>query len=190
VCGDCTDLLWALRRGLIIASILVIIYTAVVCHILVTAGLWTSSVAFSIFGCIIIGLIAGIIIGFATEYCTSFEYFPTQSIAHSGFHGHAPVIIQGLGVGMLSTVVPVLTIVVSILACTALSGLYGIGIAGVGMLSTLGITLATDAYGPVADNAGGIAEMVSFWSKILFCQIYNAETDNFLAFLNFFLFAG
>jgi H(+)-translocating pyrophosphatase len=115
--------------------------------------------AYRIFGAVIIGLIAGLIIGFATEYCTSFEYHPTQSIALAGHHGHAPVIIQGLGVGLLSTVVPVIVIVISILACTALSGLYGIAIAGVGMLSTLGITLATDAYGPVADNAGGIAEM-------------------------------
>eukprot|EP00299_Pterocystis_sp_00344_P005701 c17441_g1_i1.p1 GENE.c17441_g1_i1~~c17441_g1_i1.p1 ORF type:complete len:757 (-),score=198.94 c17441_g1_i1:57-2189(-) len=157
--GKMNDLLWALRRGLIVASFLVIIWTAIACKALVVGGYWEMEPAFRIFGAVIIGLIAGLIIGFATEYCTSFEYYPTQSIALAGHHGHAPVIIQGLGVGMLSTVVPVVVVVLSILACTALSGLYGIAIAGVGMLSTLGITLATDAYGPVADNAGGIAEM-------------------------------
>merc|ERR1712232_314612 len=77
----------------------------------------------------------------------------------AGRHGHAPVIIQGMGVGMISTVVPVIVVVLSVLSCVTLSGVYGVAIAAVGMLSTLGITLATDAYGPVADNAGGIAEM-------------------------------
>jgi H(+)-translocating pyrophosphatase len=157
--GTMNDLLWALRRGLIVASLLVVGLTVVVCHIFVQRGNWKERDALEVFGCVLIGLFAGLIIGFATEYCTSFEYYPTQSIAQSGMHGHAPVIIQGMGVGMLSTVVPVLVIVASMLACTTLSGLYGVAIAGVGMLSTLGITLATDAYGPVADNAGGIAEM-------------------------------
>jgi H(+)-translocating pyrophosphatase len=157
--GKMNDLLWALRRGLAVASLLVVIWSAVACKGLVYYGYWEAGAAFKIFGCVLIGLFAGVIIGSATEYCTSFEYYPTQSIALSGHHGHAPVIIQGMGVGMLSTIVPVLVVTFSILGCTALAGLYGIGIAGVGMLSTLGITLATDAYGPVADNAGGIAEM-------------------------------
>jgi len=157
--GNMNDLLWALRRGLIVSSVLVIILTISSSYILADLGYWTNTEALNIFGCVVTGLVAGLIIGFATEYCTSFEYSPTISIAHSGLHGHAPVIIQGMGVGMLSTVVPVIVVVVGILICTALGGLYGVAIAGVGMLSTLGITLATDAYGPVADNAGGIAEM-------------------------------
>lgn len=164
--GTMNDLLWALRRGLIVASVLVIGLSVLACQLLVAEGYWGESEAMSVFGCIIIGLVSGLIIGFATEYCTSFEYFPTQSIAMSGMHGHAPVIIQGMGVGMLSTVVPVVVVVAAVLACTSLCGLYGVAIAGVGMLSTLGITLATDAYGPVADNAGGIAEMAELDSYV------------------------
>eukprot|EP00298_Acanthocystis_sp_HF-20_P005425 c15596_g1_i2.p1 GENE.c15596_g1_i2~~c15596_g1_i2.p1 ORF type:complete len:757 (+),score=287.50 c15596_g1_i2:36-2273(+) len=157
--GKMNDLLWALRRGLIVASVLVIILTITTSYVIADLGYWTAEEGLDLFGCVVTGLVAGLIIGFATEYCTSFEYNPTISIAHSGLHGHAPVIIQGMGVGMLSTVVPVIVVVVGILICTSLAGLYGVAIAGVGMLSTLGITLATDAYGPVADNAGGIAEM-------------------------------
>ncbi len=116
---------------------------------------------------IIIGLAAGIIIGRATEYHTSHEYEPTQSIASYGQSGPATVIIQGLATGMQSTIIPVVAIAAGIAgsfflaggASNSLMGLYGIGLASVGMLSTLGITLATDAYGPIADNAGGNAEM-------------------------------
>ncbi|CDN30938.1 Pyrophosphate-energized proton pump [Mucinivorans hirudinis] len=122
---------------------------------------------------VITGLVAGIIIGQATEYYTSHSYKPTQKVAQSGQTGPATVIISGLGLGMLSTAIPVITIAAAIIfaylfangfdmsiSATSLSqGLYGIGIAAVGMLSTLGITLATDAYGPIADNAGGNAEM-------------------------------
>jgi len=111
------------------------------------------------FGCMLIGLVTGVVIGELTEYFTAYEFTPTQTITRSGVTGPATVIIQGLGIGMLSAVPPVLVIVAAILACTALSGVYGAAVAAVGMLSTLGITLATDAYGPVADNAGGIAEM-------------------------------
>eukprot|EP00612_Vaucheria_litorea_P007493 CAMPEP_0171471466 /NCGR_PEP_ID=MMETSP0946-20130122/721_1 /TAXON_ID=109269 /ORGANISM="Vaucheria litorea, Strain CCMP2940" /LENGTH=743 /DNA_ID=CAMNT_0012000961 /DNA_START=27 /DNA_END=2258 /DNA_ORIENTATION=+ len=157
--ANMNGLLWALRRGLLVASVLVIVLTIAACHILVGSGYWKESDALEVGGCVVIGLFSGLLIGFATEYCTSFEYEPVKSIANAGRHGHAPVIIQGMGVGMLSTVVPVIVVIIAILSCTALSGLYGVGIAGVGMLSTLGITLATDAYGPVADNAGGIAEM-------------------------------
>eukprot|EP00457_Paulinella_chromatophora_P001623 gb/GEZN01001625.1/.p1 GENE.gb/GEZN01001625.1/~~gb/GEZN01001625.1/.p1 ORF type:complete len:810 (-),score=79.07 gb/GEZN01001625.1/:404-2833(-) len=109
--------------------------------------------------CVLIGLVTGNLIGFFTEYATSYTYEPTKSIARMANIGAAPVIIQGLGVGMLSTIPPVVFIVTASLACNALEGIYGISIAAVGMLSTLGVTLATDAFGPVADNAGGIAEM-------------------------------
>jgi inorganic pyrophosphatase len=111
------------------------------------------------FACLIIGLATGIIIGEATEYFTSFGHNPTRSITTSGVTGPATVIIQGLGVGMLSAVPPVLVIAAAVMSCSALSGVYGAALAAVGMLATLGVTLATDAYGPVADNAGGVAEM-------------------------------
>ncbi len=122
---------------------------------------------------VVVGLVAGVIIGKSTEYYTSQTYKPTQKVAESSKTGPATVIISGLGLGMLSTAVPVVTVGVAIVlaylcangfslafnAVNLSTGLYGIGIAAVGMLSTLGITLATDAYGPIADNAGGNAEM-------------------------------
>ena len=124
---------------------------------------------------VIVGLVAGFIIGQSTEYYTSHSHKPTQTIAHSAASGPATVIISGLGMGMISTAVPVITIAAAIILAFLFAtgfdtanlltahnlslGLYGIGIAAVGMLSTLGITLATDAYGPIADNAGGNAEM-------------------------------
>ena len=124
---------------------------------------------------VIVGLVAGIIIGQSTEYYTSHSYKPTRKIAQSAETGPATVIISGIGMGMISTAIPVVTIAVAIIlsylcatgfdvenmisAGNISKGLYGIGIAAVGMLSTLGITLATDAYGPIADNAGGNAEM-------------------------------
>ncbi|MGQ9814809.1 MAG: sodium-translocating pyrophosphatase [Candidatus Roseilinea sp.] len=122
---------------------------------------------FAMWAAILIGLAAGVVIGRATEYHTSHEYEPTQSIASYGQSGPATVIIQGLATGMQSTIIPVVAIAVGIAgsfflaggASNSLMGLYGIGLASVGMLSTLGITLATDAYGPIADNAGGNAEM-------------------------------
>lgn len=107
----------------------------------------------------ICSLIAGIIIAKFTEYCTAYEFSPTREISAASEYGPAPVIIKGLGVGMMSVSVPMMSIAITILACNALAGQYGVAIAAVGLLSTLGITLATDAYGPVADNAGGIAEM-------------------------------
>merc|ERR1712072_1268506 len=96
----------------------------------------------------------------------SYSYWPTKSITEAGVTGPATVIIQGLGIGMISCVFPVIIIVGTILACNALSGGYGISMAAVGMLSTLGVTLATDAYGPVADNAGGIAEMAELDERV------------------------
>ena len=114
----------------------------------------------------------GIVIGRSTEYYTSQSYRPTQKLSESGKTGPATVIISGIGLGMLSTAIPVVAVVIGIIASYLLAsgfdfnnvgmGLYGIGIAAVGMLSTLGITLATDAYGPIADNAGGNAEMSGF----------------------------
>ena len=102
---------------------------------------------------------AGIIIAKFTEYCTAYEFSPTRDICAASEFGPAPVIIKGMGVGLLSVSVPALCTVITILACNQLAGQYAVAIAAVGLLSTLGITLATDAYGPVADNAGGIAEM-------------------------------
>ncbi len=121
-----------------------------------------------VWGSIVSGLVAGLVIAFGTEYYTSYEHKPTKSIAQQAETGPATVIIAGTAVGMISTWIPIITIVVAILAAfgfakgpedSFLLGLYGVGIAAVGMLSTLGITLATDAYGPIADNAGGNAEM-------------------------------
>ncbi len=132
-----------------------------------TAQWWQVSLS------VVVGLVAGIIIGQSTEYYTSQSYLPTQKVSESSQTGPATVIISGLGLGMLSTAIPVITVGVAIIlaylcangfhvefsAANLSMGLYGIGIAAVGMLSTLGITLATDAYGPIADNAGGNAEM-------------------------------
>ena len=101
-----------------------------------------------------------------TEYFTSYSYWPTQSIAQAGLTGPATVIIQGLGVGMISTVCPAIILVATVMGCNALIGHYGIAMAAVGMLSTLGLTLATDAYGPIADNAGGIAEMANLDKRV------------------------
>jgi len=115
--------------------------------------------AWPLFFCVLIGLVVGNLIGYTTEYATSYTEYPTQSIARKSDTGPATVIIQGLGVGMLSTVPSVVFIFGAIVGTYALSGIYGIAICAVGMLSTLGVTLATDAFGPVADNAGGIAEM-------------------------------
>merc|ERR1711988_1114588 len=119
-----------------------------------------------VFGCIVFGLFAGVVVGELTEYCTSYSYFPVQSIMRAGKTGPATVIIQGLGVGMISCVGPLIVIIAAILGCNACAGQYGIAIAAVGMLSTLGVTLATDAYGPIADNAGGIAEMAGLEERV------------------------
>jgi K(+)-stimulated pyrophosphate-energized sodium pump len=150
------QLLSALLKGVMVASVFIVGFSALICHFLF---LGRSEEGWYIFACICIGLVAGVLIGQITEYFTSYSFWPTQSITAAGVTGPATVIIQGLGVGMISTVFPVLVIVASILGCNALAGDYGIAMAAVGMLSTLGVTLATDAYGPVADNAGGIAEM-------------------------------
>ncbi|NDV63269.1 sodium-translocating pyrophosphatase [Puniceicoccales bacterium CK1056] len=160
------ELMSSLGRAINFSSILIVVASFFLLRALGLpnwAGIW---------GAIVTGLVTGIVIGKATEYYTSHEFKPTRSIAESGKTGPATVIISGMGVGFISTVIPVLAVVVGTtlaygfasgnwqFSSSSMSqGLYGIGIAAVGMLSTLGLTLATDAYGPIADNAGGNAEM-------------------------------
>ena len=148
--ADFGQLLWALRRGIFVASGLLAIFALVIVLVMELDFRW--------FWAIISGLVAGIVIGLATEYYTSYDYTPTKIIAEASQTGSATVIISGIATGMISTLVPVIAICLTILVAFELAGFYGVALAGVGLLSTLGITLATDAYGPVADNAGGIAE--------------------------------
>lgn len=166
------NLLGSLRRGTYISAIL----SAIGAALLIFTLLPDSK---GVFWAVISGLLAGVFIGFFTEYYTSDSYRPTRKLSQSSETGSATIIIDGLALGMLSTAVPVVIIGISVLisyfvAGGTLSGdlegfakgLYGVGISAVGMLSTLGITLATDAYGPVADNAGGIAEMAGLDEKV------------------------
>jgi len=143
-------LLWALRTGIFGAGILVLIGTGIAIYVM--------NLPFDLFWVIVVGLVAGQIIGTSSEVYTSYEYRFTVDLAKQAETGPATVIIGGIGLGMLSTLIPGLTIVIAMWLASDLAGTYGIALAAVGMLSTLGITLATDAYGPVADNAGGIAE--------------------------------
>jgi len=168
------NLLKSLSLGTNVSAILIAIATFIILYLLKIDN-WLG-LSFSV----ISGLLAGVIIGQATEYYTSHSYKPTQKISEAGQTGSATVIIKGIGTGMISTCIPVLTIGVAIIlsylfangfdlsmSSSSLShGLYGIGIAAVGMLSTLGITLATDAYGPIADNAGGNAEMSELGEEV------------------------
>ena len=144
-------LLWALRTGIFAAGAMVLVGAGVALGAL-------DGLDFNLFWVIVIGLVAGQVIGTSSEYTTSYGYGPTKSLARQAETGPATVIIAGLGLGMLSTLIPGVVVVVAIWMANWLAGTYGVALAAVGMLSTLGITLATDAYGPVADNAGGIAE--------------------------------
>lgn len=164
------DLLKALSLGTNLSSILIIAATFLI--------LWALQLENWIYiSCaVVIGLLVGVIIGRSTEYYTSQSYKPTQKLSESGKTGPATVIISGIGLGMVSTTIPVLAVVLGIILsywfasgfdfANISMGLYGIGIAAVGMLSTLGITLATDAYGPIADNAGGNAEMSELGQEV------------------------
>ena len=163
--ADLQELLGALSKGTNLSASLIAVLSFGIFYVLGFGNWWMLSLS------VLSGLLAGVIIGKATEYYTSHSYKPTQKLAESAKTGSATVIISGMGLGMISTAIPVVTIAVAImlsyLFATGFSldpaliskGLYGISIAAVGMLSTLGITLATDAYGPIADNAGGNAQM-------------------------------
>lgn len=164
------QLLNSLSVGTNLSSALIVIATFII--------LWTLKLDnWALIGCsVVVGLLVGVIIGRSTEYYTSQSYRPTQKLSESGTTGPATVIISGIGLGMLSTAIPVIVVVIGLILSylfaanfdlTNISmGLYGIGIAAVGMLSTLGITLATDAYGPIADNAGGNAEMSGLGKEV------------------------
>ena len=161
------ELLWALRRGIFASAILVLVLALVAVIWLDLDGLIAPNVSdFDIFWAIVAGLGAGVIIGVVTEYFTSYDYGPTKRVAEAAQTGAATTMISGIATGMQSTVVPVLIIGGAILAAFELAGFYGVALAGVGMLSTLGITLATDAYGPVADNAGGISEQAQLAPEV------------------------
>lgn len=143
----------ALNAGTLSSAVLLIIIAYFAVRYILPAEM------FNVFWALVAGLVAGTIIGFVTEYYTSAEYKPVQGIAKSSLTGPATVIISGLGVGMLSTMIPILVISAAILIAYLTGGIYGIALAAVGMLATTGMVVAVDAYGPIADNAGGIAEM-------------------------------
>ena len=159
--ADQGTLLWALRKGIFTSAAII----AVASYFVVYATLGSKYIG--VYFSVLAGLVSGIIIGLSTEFYTSQKYKPTRYISSQSQTGPATVIIAGIATGMRSTLVPVIAVSAAIVASYALSdgfnnpamGLYGVGISAVGMLATLGITLATDAYGPVADNAGGIAQM-------------------------------
>jgi K(+)-stimulated pyrophosphate-energized sodium pump len=162
-------LLKALSRGTNLAAILIALAAFPLIYFILGAEHWM------LYFAVLAGLIAGVLIGKSTEYFTSDTYKPTKNLAAKSETGSATIIIGGLGLGMLSTAVPIIIVGIAVLVAFFVSGgtlaspqigLYGIALAAVGMLSTLGITLATDAYGPVADNAGGIAEMSGLESEV------------------------
>ena len=153
-----SSLLWSLRYGIFGAGALVLVATGVAVGVM--------DLSFKLFWVVVIGLLAGQIIGTSSEYFTSYEFKPTRDLAKQAETGPATIIIGGLGLGMLSTFIPGVVVVTAMGLAYWLADTYGVALAAVGMLSTLGITLATDAYGPVADNAGGIAEQARLDPKV------------------------
>ena len=145
-----SQLLWALRYGVFGAAGLILVAVAAILVLL--------DLPFDLFWVVLTGLIVGQVIGNTTEFFTSYEYKPTKWIARQAATGPASVVIGGVAVGLVSVVIPTIAVVIGIFVADHFAGLYGVALAAVGMLSTLGVTLATDAYGPVADNAGGLAE--------------------------------
>jgi K(+)-stimulated pyrophosphate-energized sodium pump len=164
------QLMSALNRGINLSAVLTAVFSYLILYLLGIDN-WALTAT-----CVVVGLVVGVIIGKSTEYYTSHSFKPTQTIADSGKTGPATVIINGIGIGMMSTAIPVVTVVIGVVAAYLLAsggdmsqigqGLYGIGLSAVGMLATLGITLATDAYGPIADNAGGNAEMSGLGEEV------------------------
>ncbi len=165
--GDASQetLLAALRKGTWGAAALIIVFSFIALYITLPPDDF-GRLAYRLFGAVVAGLVGGVLIGYFTEYYTSDRYSPTKKMAESTETGAATFIIQGLATGMESTVFPVVIVSGATLIAFYLAGLYGIAIAAIGMLSTLGITLSSDAYGPVADNAGGLAEMSGLDPKV------------------------
>ena len=156
--ADMGRLLWTLRRGIFGAGVLILIGSGIAIQVM--------GLPFELFWVILAGLVAGQIIGTSSEVYTSYEFRFTKDIAAQSETGPATVIISGIGLGMISTLIPGVVIVIAMWLTNELAGTYGVALAAVGMLSTLGITLATDAYGPVADNAGGIAEQAHLGPEV------------------------
>jgi H(+)-translocating pyrophosphatase len=163
------DLMWALNRGIWGSSALVVLVAILVLPLLLPSG-----IAWGVIAAVTTGLVVGLIIGYGTEFYTSAEFKPTQTIAHQAVSGTGPLIIDGIAAGLMSTWIPIAAVCIGMMISFGMCdgfdnlamGLYGVGMASVGMLSTLGITLATDAYGPIADNAGGNAEMAGLPKQV------------------------
>jgi len=149
-----------MRLGVYSASVLVVIFSFIIVYLIMGIEYM------NVFYAILAGLVCGIVIGINTEYFTLSSYKPTRNLASAAQTGAGTTIISGMALGMQSTIIPVIAVAVAVYAAYVAAGLYGIAIAGVGMLSTLGVTLATDAYGPIADNAGGIVEMSSLGGEL------------------------
>lgn len=155
---DMGALLWALRRGTFVAAGLTLLLSWLAVHFLkADFGVWLA---------VLCGLVAGVIIGESTNYYTAYEYRPTRKISEACTTGAGTTIIQGFANGLMSTWVPLLVVALALLGAYKFASFYGVAIAGIGMLSTLGISLATDAYGPIADNAGGITEMAGLGEEV------------------------